>query len=71
MLSNWEIEQVKVQGKHFDADESTWEMVDQMQVVYPSFFSGWGKATWYGGLVIAYGGLVVALWWFSIFLSGY
>jgi len=45
MLQNRAIEQVKVQWKHFGPDEATWEMVDQMQVMYPSLFVGGGKAT--------------------------
>ena len=58
-----------MQWKQFE-HEATWDMVDQILVTYPSLFSSWGKATWYGGLVFSYGGLVFAygllLWWFII-----
>jgi len=40
MLWNREIEKVKVQMKHFGPDETTWEMADQMPVMYPSLFIG-------------------------------
>jgi len=40
MLWNQETEKVKVQWKHFGPDEPTWEMVDQMQAMYPSLFYG-------------------------------
>lgn len=40
MLQNREIEQVKVQWKNFGPDEATWEMVDEMRVMYPSLFFG-------------------------------
>ena len=43
MLQNRAINQVKVQQKHFGPDEATWEMVDQMQAMYPSLFFGRGK----------------------------
>eukprot|EP00253_Pinus_taeda_P012799 PITA_12799 len=43
MLRNRDIEQVKVQWKHFGLEEATWEMVDQMQTQYPSLFSDRGK----------------------------
>eukprot|EP00253_Pinus_taeda_P032485 PITA_32485 len=40
MLWNRAMEQVKVQCKHFGPDEATWEIVDQMQAMYPSLFIG-------------------------------
>eukprot|EP00253_Pinus_taeda_P019712 PITA_19712 len=43
MLRNREIEQVKVQWKHFGPNEATWEMVDHMWAMYPSLFVGGGK----------------------------
>ena len=43
MIWNRVIEQVKVQWKHFGPYEATWEMVDQMRVMYHSLFSGLGK----------------------------
>ena len=39
MLHNSEIEHIKVQWKYFAPDETTWEMEDQMRVMYPSLFS--------------------------------
>lgn len=38
MFLNREIEKVKVQWKHFGPREATWEMVDQIQPLYPSLF---------------------------------
>eukprot|EP00253_Pinus_taeda_P025427 PITA_25427 len=38
MLRKRDIEQVKVQWKHFGSKEATWEMADQMQALYPSLF---------------------------------
>ena len=38
MLQNREIEQVKVQRKHFGPDEATWEMDDQVWDLYPLYF---------------------------------
>ena len=43
MLQNREIEQVKVQWKHFRPDEAIWEIIDQMWAIYPSLFSRLGK----------------------------
>jgi len=41
MIWNREIEQVKVKWKQFGPDEATWEMVDNMRVMYPSLFDAW------------------------------
>ena len=30
-----------MQWKHFGPNKATWEMVDQMQAMYPSLFDGW------------------------------
>jgi len=40
MLLNRGIEQVEVQWKKIWLNEATWEMVDQMQAMYPSLFAG-------------------------------
>jgi hypothetical protein len=39
MLWNRAIMQVKVQWKHFGADEATWELEDAMRMAYPFLFS--------------------------------
>jgi len=39
MFWNREIEQVKLLWNQFRPDEATWDMVDHMQVMYPSLFA--------------------------------
>ena len=43
MLNKKSIEQVKVSWKYFGPKEAIWEMLDQMQALYPSLFANWGK----------------------------
>ena len=38
MLRNRAIAQIKVQWKHFNHEEATWEMEDKMREAYPSMF---------------------------------
>lgn len=54
MLQNREIEQVNVQWKHFGIDEATWEMKNQMRVMYPSLFVVDAKLFWYDVLVYVF-----------------
>lgn len=47
MLRNQEIEQVKVQWKHFGLDDAIWEMVDWMLALYPSLCVGQADEFWH------------------------